>query len=151
MIDKDANLSAFQIAEVYALRGQPEETFAWLERAWSKRDPGLSLLLMDAFIVRYKDDPRFRRFLSEGRPTAVGHAGRGQAGDMNRKTHHSAFCTCSRICSISTFMSTALRVVSRSCDFDESVFASRLSSCMRKSRRRPAASLPPITRRTSSM
>ena len=28
----------------------------------------------------------------------------------------SMFCTCSRICSISTFISTAVRVVSRSCD-----------------------------------
>jgi hypothetical protein len=44
------------------------------------------------------------------------------------------------------------RVVSRSCDFDDSVLASRLSSCIRKSRRRPAASVPEtITRRVSSM
>ncbi len=35
-------------------------------------------------------------------------------------------------------MSTAERVVSRSWDFEDKVFASRLSSCMRKSRRRPA-------------
>jgi len=68
-----------------------------------------------------------------------------------RLSIYSAFCTCSRICSMSTFMSTALRVVSRSCDFDDSVLASRLSSCMRKSRRRPADSWPPITRRTSAM
>ena len=33
----------------------------------------------------------------------------------------------------------------------QSVLASRLSSCMRKSRRRPAASPPPMTRRVSSM
>ena len=56
--------------------------------------------------------------------------------------HHSTFCTCSRICSMSTFISTALRVVSRSCDLDDRVLASRFSSCMRKSSRRPAGSLP---------
>ena len=55
--------------------------------------------------------------------------------------NYSTFCTCSRICSISTFMSTVMRVVSRSCDFEASVLASRLSSCMRKSSRRPAPSL----------
>ena len=64
---------------------------------------------------------------------------------------YSAFCTCSRICSMRTFMSTAVRVVSRSWDFEESVLASRLSSCMRKSSRRPAGSPPAITRRTSAM
>ena len=37
-------------------------------------------------------------------------------------------------------MSTAARVVSMSCDFDDSVLASRFSSCIRKSRRRPAGS-----------
>ena len=51
------------------------------------------------------------------------------------------FCTCSRICSISTFMSTAARVVSMSWDFEDSVLASRLSSCIRKSSRRPAGFL----------
>ncbi len=34
-------------------------------------------------------------------------------------------------------MSTAARVVSLSCDFEDSVLASRFSSCIRKSRRRP--------------
>ena len=37
-------------------------------------------------------------------------------------------------------MSTAARVVSTSCDFDDSVLASRLNSCIRKSSRRPAGS-----------
>ena len=32
---------------------------------------------------------------------------------------YSMFCTCSRICSISTLTSTAARVVSTSCDFDD--------------------------------
>src|SRR5690606_40323758 len=40
---------------------------------------------------------------------------------------HSTFCTCSRICSISTFISTARRVVARSCDLDDRVLASRLN------------------------
>jgi hypothetical protein len=41
---------------------------------------------------------------------------------------HSRFCTCSRICSISTFSSTATRVSASSCTFEANVFASRFSS-----------------------
>jgi TolB-like protein/Tfp pilus assembly protein PilF len=62
LIDKDAGLSAYQIAQAYALRNDANETFAWLDRAWSNRDPGLTSLLYDPFILRYKDDPRFATF-----------------------------------------------------------------------------------------
>jgi hypothetical protein len=66
----------------------------------------------------------------------------GDAGDRDGEcaASHSTFWTCSRICSIRTLSSTAERVVSTSCDFDDSVFASRLNSCIRKSSLRPTAS-----------
>ena len=38
LIEKDANLGAYQIAEVYALRDDSKATFEWLDRAWSNRD-----------------------------------------------------------------------------------------------------------------
>lgn len=59
LIDKQAGAAAYQIAQVYALRNDAEETFAWLDRAWSNRDPGILYLHYDPFILRYKDDPRF--------------------------------------------------------------------------------------------
>jgi len=62
MIGKDAELAAFQIAEVYALRRDPDQAFAWLDRAWRQRDPGISGLLYDPFLLRYRDDPRFAAF-----------------------------------------------------------------------------------------
>ena len=62
LIDKDAGTSSYQIAEVYALRNDAKETFAWLDRAWSNRDPGIQYLLFDPFILRFKDDPRFAAF-----------------------------------------------------------------------------------------
>jgi len=62
LIDKDAGLSAYQIAQVYALRNDSKDTFAWLDRAWSNRDGGIGYLLYDPFILRYKDDPRFAAF-----------------------------------------------------------------------------------------
>ncbi|MBS0430963.1 MAG: hypothetical protein JSS21_00940, partial [Proteobacteria bacterium] len=61
-IAKDANWGAYQIAEVYALRRDPDNTFLWLDRAWSNRDTGIYYLLFDPFILRYRDDPRFAAF-----------------------------------------------------------------------------------------
>ena len=61
------------------------------------------------------------------------------------RTIHSRFCTCSRICSISTFISSDACESSASTDFEPSVLASRCSSCIRKSSRLPA--LPPARAR----
>jgi TolB-like protein/Tfp pilus assembly protein PilF len=62
LTEKDANLSAYQIAQVYALRNDATKTFEWLDRAWSNRDSGIGYLLYDPFILRYKGDPRFAAF-----------------------------------------------------------------------------------------
>jgi hypothetical protein len=62
LIEKQANNSAYQIAELYALRNDAKGTFGWLDRAWNNRDPGIQYLLFDAFILRFKDDPRFAAF-----------------------------------------------------------------------------------------
>ena len=70
LIDKQANGAPYQIAQVYALRNDANETFAWLDRAWSRRDPGVSILLFDPLIGRYKNDPRFAAFCKKvGLPT----------------------------------------------------------------------------------
>jgi TolB-like protein/Tfp pilus assembly protein PilF len=61
-INKHATIAAYQIAEIYALRNDAKATFEWLDRAWSRRDSGIALLLFDPFILRYKDDPRFAAF-----------------------------------------------------------------------------------------
>jgi TolB-like protein/Tfp pilus assembly protein PilF len=62
LIDHWADQGPYQIAEVYALRRDVDKTFEWLERAWTARDPGISYLLYDPFILRYRDDPRFGAF-----------------------------------------------------------------------------------------
>jgi TolB-like protein/Tfp pilus assembly protein PilF len=59
---KDPGSASYQVAQVYALRNDAKETFAWLDRAWSSRDPGIGYLLFDPFILRYKDDPGFAAF-----------------------------------------------------------------------------------------
>lgn len=57
--------AAYQIAEVYAVRKDPDAMFEWLDRAWSNRDPGISYLLGDPLILRYRDDPRFAAFCNK--------------------------------------------------------------------------------------
>jgi hypothetical protein len=53
---------------------------------------------------------------------------------------YSTFWICSRICSINTLSSTPCASSRCPATFDESVFASRLNSCIRKSSLRPTAS-----------
>lgn len=50
---------AFQIAQVYAVRGESDLMFQWLDRAWAARDPGMQALLYDALLLRYQADPRY--------------------------------------------------------------------------------------------
>lgn len=58
-LDQYADGWAFQMAQVYAVRGEPDAMFEWLQRAWKARDPGMQSLLYDAPLLRYRDDPRY--------------------------------------------------------------------------------------------
>ncbi len=62
LIEKDSGDAPYQIAEVYALRGDASATFRWLDRAWSNHDPGTQTLLYDPIILRFEADPRFAAF-----------------------------------------------------------------------------------------
>jgi adenylate cyclase len=62
LIDENADQSGSQIAQVYALRKEPEKMFEWLEHARSMHDPGVTEMLWDPFLRAYKDDPRFIAF-----------------------------------------------------------------------------------------
>ena len=77
LIDKNGGLAPYQIAQVYALRDDAKQTFAWLDRAWSLRDSGIQYLLLDPFILRYRDDPRLAAFCRKvGLPTPLEVTGR---------------------------------------------------------------------------
>jgi TolB-like protein/Flp pilus assembly protein TadD len=62
LIDENADESGSQIAEVYALRKEPEKMFEWLEHAWTTHDAGVISLRYRPFGLAYKDDPRFIAF-----------------------------------------------------------------------------------------
>jgi len=59
LIAENADDSPFQIAEVYALRKQPDEVFRWLDHANATRDAGLQGMLSSPLIAAYRDDPRY--------------------------------------------------------------------------------------------
>jgi Flp pilus assembly protein TadD len=72
LIAEYAELGPYQIAEAYALRKDPDNMFKWLDRAWSARDPGMSNLLFDPIILRYRDNQRFAAFCKKvGLPTTT--------------------------------------------------------------------------------
>ena len=58
-IAHDADGMAYQIAQIYAVRGEPDPMFEWLGRALDTHDPGTSFLLFDPFTLQYRDDPRY--------------------------------------------------------------------------------------------
>jgi TolB-like protein/DNA-binding winged helix-turn-helix (wHTH) protein/Tfp pilus assembly protein PilF len=62
--DTDA---AFQIAEVYAYRGEPDKSFEWLEHAYKQRDPGLPEIKSDPLFKNLHQDPRYTELLKRMR------------------------------------------------------------------------------------
>jgi len=69
----DAEISAFaagaayQIAEIYAWRGEPDKAFEWLERALVQRDGGLSFIKIDPLMASLRNDPRYAALLEKMR------------------------------------------------------------------------------------
>src|SRR5690348_2229327 len=72
MIDKYSSNAAYQIAEIFAVRKDPDNMFKWLDRAVANRDAGIELLLFDPLVLRYRNDPRFVAFCKKvGLPTST--------------------------------------------------------------------------------
>ena len=65
LIAKDASESAYQIALIYAYRGEANLTFEWLERAYMQRDTGLSGMKVSMLLRNLHDDPRWQPFLEK--------------------------------------------------------------------------------------
>jgi eukaryotic-like serine/threonine-protein kinase len=70
LIRKYQKYSAFQIAEVYAFRGEADAAFTWLERAYVQRDGGLTFSKGDPLLASLQSDPRYLAFLRKMRLTA---------------------------------------------------------------------------------
>ncbi len=55
---------AYQIAAAFALRGEVEPAFAWLERSYAQRDAGLSEVKREPSFALLHADPRWAAFLA---------------------------------------------------------------------------------------
>jgi TolB-like protein/Tfp pilus assembly protein PilF len=65
LIVKHAPDGAYQVAEAFAWRGEKDNAFEWLERAYQQRDGGLSEVKVDLLLDRLRGDPRFKAFLKK--------------------------------------------------------------------------------------
>jgi TolB-like protein len=62
LIKDDADVGAFQIAEVYSGRGDKDQAFAWLDRARRQQDGGLAYFPNDPLLDPLRSDPRWAAF-----------------------------------------------------------------------------------------
>ena len=67
LIATHATDSPYQIAEVYAYRGEATKAFAWLDTAYQKRDPGLNQLKVDPLLTGLRSDSRYTTLLRKMR------------------------------------------------------------------------------------
>jgi serine/threonine protein kinase len=65
LISKNAGDMAYQVADVYAWRGDKDKAFEWLARAYQQRDSGLSGIAWDPLVSILKDDPRYGALLRQ--------------------------------------------------------------------------------------
>ena len=56
---------AYQIAEVYAVRGEKDKAFEWLQISFDNHDTGTLTLLVDPLVRGLHDDPRYKNFLAK--------------------------------------------------------------------------------------
>jgi len=55
----------FEIAGVYAFRGESDDALKWLERAYAQKDPYLCSVKGEATLRKLESDPRFKAFLKK--------------------------------------------------------------------------------------
>jgi len=66
------NQLAYQIAEIYAVRGETDKAFEWLQISLDNHDTGLLSLLIDPLIRSLRGDPRYKSMLEKiGLPTLL--------------------------------------------------------------------------------
>jgi tetratricopeptide (TPR) repeat protein len=67
LIATHQNDCAYQIAEVYAYRGETDKAFQWLNRALQQRDPGTPELKTGPLMKSLRADPRYPELLKRMR------------------------------------------------------------------------------------
>ena len=65
LIARDGNVMAYQIAEVYAWRGEKDKAFEWLQISLDNHDTGLLSLMIDPLMRGLHDDNRYTSVLGK--------------------------------------------------------------------------------------
>ncbi|HEY8011733.1 MAG TPA: hypothetical protein VIE67_12145 [Rudaea sp.] len=65
LIAKHSNNGAYQIAVVYAFRGETDAAFEWLQRSYDTRDTGILSMLIDPLLRGLHSDPRYTILLGK--------------------------------------------------------------------------------------
>jgi serine/threonine-protein kinase len=65
LIKEFQNEDAYQIAEIYAYKGETDKAFEWLERADNQRDGGLASIKGNRWLQTIRKDPRYVLFLKK--------------------------------------------------------------------------------------
>ena len=61
---------AYQVAQVYAVRGEADKAFEWLQIAFDNHDGGMPSLLVDPVLRSLRDDARYKNLVVKvGLPT----------------------------------------------------------------------------------
>ena len=63
LIAKHEKDAPYNIAYVYAFRGEADQAFAWLDKAVEYHDPGLSEIVVSNLFDKIHSDPRWLPFL----------------------------------------------------------------------------------------
>ena len=63
MTEEQGNRNAFEIAEAYAMRGNRDLAFHWLERAYAQKESDLQYIKGDLPLKNLEGDPRYKAFL----------------------------------------------------------------------------------------
>jgi serine/threonine-protein kinase len=56
---------AYQIAEVYAVRGETDKAFEWLQIAFDSHDTGTLAIMVDPLLSNLHDDPRYKALVAK--------------------------------------------------------------------------------------
>jgi TolB-like protein len=55
----------YQVAQVYAVRGEKEKAFEWLQIAFDHHDTGMLALLVEPLLKSLRDDPRYKALVAK--------------------------------------------------------------------------------------
>ena len=65
LIARNSGDMAYQVADVYAWRGEKDKAFEWLERAYNQHDSGLNGIAWDPLLSSLKGDARYGALLTK--------------------------------------------------------------------------------------